>query len=504
VVSPVLQDRLERCRTLPTLPAVALQVVRLCDKPNFDMQEMARAVSSDPVLAAKVLRLVNSAAFGIKREVTAIPQALMFLGAKTVRNVALSFALVKDVRDSERPGFNYESFWRRSLVCAVAARELAKLAGLPRAEEPFLAALTQDIGMLALAQIEPGYGEFLQNNPGPHEALLEKEKAQFGDSHAGISRWLLKRWRLPAEIQALSAHTHALEAPNPVKGEEKSARVMGLSGPAADVWLAADAALAARAFAGLADEVLGLDIRALESLFGSIATSVLEAASLFDVAIGSKDEVEATLARVKVGLAPGDIDTFDPLAAAQKASQPSVDPDDPLGEALRNQILADHDEPVLERALSAMFDEAGRTSKVLSVVIVDIDGFARVNTNIGRAVGDRLLKVLGHWFKMRLRGRDVAARFEGAAFVLVLVETPLAGADLVAERLRRQLSEAAFEVGAGRAVTVTATFGCAALGTEANTPRTLMGKAIQALRVSKTTRRIRASSIPNAPRRGIA
>ncbi|MDX2022654.1 MAG: GGDEF domain-containing protein [Deltaproteobacteria bacterium] len=504
MVSAVLQDRLERCRTLPTLPAVALHVVRLCERPNFDLQDMARAVSSDPVLAAKVLRLVNSAAFGIKREVTAIQQALMFLGAKAVRNVALSFALVKDVRDAEKPGFDYEAYWRRSLVCAVAARELAKLAGLPRTEEPFLAALTQDIGMLALAQIEPAYGEFLLANNGPHDALLEKEKAQFGDSHASVSRWLLKRWRLPSEIQALAAQTHPLEAPPPPKGEEKSSRVMSLSGPAADVWLASDGALAARAFAGLADEVLGLDVKALETLFAAIASSLQEAASLFDISVGSKEEVETTLQRVVVGLRPGEIDSFDPVAAAQKASQPLVDPDDPLGEELRNELLVHYEEPALERALLMMVEESARASKVLSVVLVDIDGFARVNTNLGRAVGDRLLKVLGHWFKMRLRGRDVCVRFEGAAFVLVLVETPLAGADLVAERLRRQLGEAAFEVGAGRSVSVTATFGCAAMANDANSPRTLMAKAIQALRLSKTTRRIRTSSIPAPPRRGVA
>jgi HD-like signal output (HDOD) protein len=111
VVSPVLQDRLERCRTLPTLPAVALQVVRLCDKPNFDMQEMARAVSSDPVLAAKVLRLVNSAAFGIKREVTAIPQALMFLGAKTVRNVALETPSGQDSITKPSGGVLWCALW---------------------------------------------------------------------------------------------------------------------------------------------------------------------------------------------------------------------------------------------------------------------------------------------------------------------------------------------------------------------------------------------------------
>ena len=504
MVSPVLQDRLERCRTLPTLPAVALQVVRLCDKPNFDLQDMARVVGSDPVLAAKVLRLVNSAAFGIKREVSAIPQALMFLGAKTVRNVALSFALVKDVRDSERPGFDYEAYWRRSLVCAVAGRELAKLSGLARIEEPFLAALTQDIGMLALAQVEPTYGDFLSAHAGPHDALLEKEKNQYGDSHAAVSRWLLKRWRLPPEIQALAAQTHPLEALPAAKGEEKAARVMALSSPAADVWLAPDAALAARAFAGLANEVLALEGLGLQSLFAAIATSVQEAAALFEISIGTKEEVEATLARINVGLAPGEIDSFDPVAAAQKASQPTVDPDDPLGAELRDQILGEHNEPVLERALVAMVEEAARSSKVVSVVLVDIDGFARVNTNVGRAVGDRLLKVLGHWFKMRLRGRDVAARFEGAAFVLVLVETPLAGADLVAERLRRQLSEAAFEVGAGRSVSVTATFGCAALAAESTTPRAIMGKAIQALRVAKAARRIRTSSIPSAPRRGVA
>lgn len=475
--------------------------MRLCERSNFDMHDMVRAVSSDPLLASKVLRLVNSASFGIRREVTSIQQALMFLGAKSVRNVALSFALVKDVRDAEKPGFDYTSYWKRSLVSAVAARELAKVLRITRVEEPFLAALTQDIGMLALAQVEPTYGEFLASHSGPHDALLEKEKAQYGDNHATVSRWLLRRWRLPEDIQAMAAQTHPLEAPRPRKGEEKLARVMSLSGPTADVWLSSDAALAARALAGLVNETLSMDAHGLEEVFANMAEALQEAASLFDVAVGSKDQIAATLERIKVGLGPGEIDTFDPVAAAHKASESARDPDDPLGDELRMHVLNHFEEPRLEQALGLLCDEASRAGKPLSVAVVDIDGFVRVNTQLGRAVGDRLLKVLGHWFKMRLRGRDVAARFEGAAFVLFLVETPLAGADLVAERLRRQIGETAFEVGVGRAVTITATFGCAACAPDTNTPRTLLAKAGQALRVAKGERRVRVSSIPGAPRR---
>ncbi len=490
-----------RCRTLPTLPAVALHVVQLCDRPDFAMQDVARAVSSDPVLAAKVLRLVNSSAFGIRREVSAIPQALMFLGAKSVRNVALSFCLLKDGREVEKAGFDYESHWKRSLVMAVASREIAKLVGFARAEEAFLAGLTQDLGMLALAQIEPGYGEMLSAHTGPHEALLDKEKSLYGDNHAAVSRWLLKRWRLPDEIQALAAQAHPADAPPPRKGEEKAARAMALSGPLADVWLSSDAALAARAFRGLAEEVLSLTPAVLETLFDSVATSLMEAAGLFDISVGSKEQFDAILERVKLGLGPDDIDPFDPVAAAHKASETSVDPDDPLGESLRQQLLVHYDEQRFEAALSIVCEESARAHKVVSVVLVDVDGFIRVNNQLGRAAGDRLLRVLGHWLKMRLRGRDVAARFEGAAFALFLVETPLAGADLVAERLRRQVAESAFEVGLGRAVNITATFGCAALAPDASTARSLSSKAFHALRVAKGERRVRLSSIPGAPRR---
>lgn len=500
-MNAAMEDRLARCRTLPALPAVALHVMQLCDRSDFNINDVARAMSSDSVLAAKVLRLVNSAAFGIRREVTSIPQALMFLGAKSVRNLTVSFALVKDVRETEKVGFDYEAYWKRAMVMAVAARELGKLLGLGRGDELFLAGLTQDLGMLALAQVEPTYGELLAAHNGPHEALLEKEKSQYGENHASVSLWLLRRWRLPDEIQALVAQCHAIEAPTPRKGDEKAARVMSLSGPAAEVLLANDAALAARAFRGLADEVLALTPATLETLFQSMSVALQEAASMFDISIGSKEQCEAVLARINVGLGPEEIDTFDPVAAAHKASESAVDPDDPLGELLRQRLLAHYDEASVEAALSVLCEESLRGNKILSVVLVDIDGFARVNNQLGRAAGDRLLKVLGHWLKMRLRGRDVALRWEGAGFALLLVETPLAGADLVAERLRRQIAESAFEVGAGRALNVTASFGCAALASDATSPRALLAKATQALRVAKSERRARLPSIPGAPRR---
>ena len=130
-----LRQKLETCKTLPSLPAVAVHLLRLCQRENFDIADVARAIGSDANLSAKVVALVNSPLFAMRQEVRTVSHALVLLGVNAVRTIALSFALVADMRAHERNGFNHRRYWQRAVFAAAAAQELARAAGLRHPEE---------------------------------------------------------------------------------------------------------------------------------------------------------------------------------------------------------------------------------------------------------------------------------------------------------------------------------------------------------------------------------
>ncbi len=124
-MQPAIRERLEKCSNLPSLPAVALQVLKLCQGEDLDLGQIAKVITNDPALSAKMLRLVNSPSYGLRQQVKTISHALALLGVNAVRTLALSFSLASDLRRKTQPGLDLTIYWKRSALSAVAGRELA-------------------------------------------------------------------------------------------------------------------------------------------------------------------------------------------------------------------------------------------------------------------------------------------------------------------------------------------------------------------------------------------
>ena len=117
-----LKLRLAQCETLPSLPGVAMELLQQFREPEVDLKKTAEIIQQDPALTATVLRFVNSAAFGLRREVASLSHAISLLGLNAIRTLALSFSLVRGLRRTDKAGFDYMRFWQRSLLSAMAAR----------------------------------------------------------------------------------------------------------------------------------------------------------------------------------------------------------------------------------------------------------------------------------------------------------------------------------------------------------------------------------------------
>lgn len=178
---------------LHSAPQVVQDVLSQTRRLDFDMQILTSTLASDPALSAKILRLVNSASFGLPRKIESLPQAVMLLGQRTLRLVVMTFSLVDRLAKGAGSRL-YAEFWRQSLTMATVAARLSHTRSDVAQDEAYAAGLVADLGILALAQSdsERYLNLFLAT---PHDRpLIEGERQLFQCDHAQVGSRLLERW----------------------------------------------------------------------------------------------------------------------------------------------------------------------------------------------------------------------------------------------------------------------------------------------------------------------
>ncbi len=182
---------------LPTPSQVALETMRLCYSDSSSLQDIAKVVETDPALSAEFLKYANSAIMGSSVPVASVQRAAVKIGMRGMVNLALSFSLLAQPDCNECKNFNYQKFWSKSLVQAVAGRKLASIRPSLDPDEVFTCGLLSHIGELALATAFPGeYAEILANELPPHE-LLEAESLAFELNHNELTAEMFHDWGLP-------------------------------------------------------------------------------------------------------------------------------------------------------------------------------------------------------------------------------------------------------------------------------------------------------------------
>src|SRR5438067_3375991 len=212
----------ERTGQLYSLPAVAAEVLRLTGEPQIDPRELRQCIESDPALAARLLRVVNSSLFGPTRPVTDLNQALTLLGIRPLKMLVLGFSLPKDLFSGLKAEV-LARYWRQTLVKAVAARELSERLWRTPGDEPFLAGLVQDIGVLALIQqLGPVYEKLLERVQACGGSLIDCELDTLGFDHLVLSSRLLAHWGLPAGLCAAISVPPVKERIEELTGSERT------------------------------------------------------------------------------------------------------------------------------------------------------------------------------------------------------------------------------------------------------------------------------------------
>ena len=206
---------LNRIRDIPSLPDVVNRIVDLMSHPNTPASEIARLISYDPGLASKVLRMVNSSAYGFQRQISSIQHGIMILGFNTVRGLVLSASIFQLFEgQKEIQGLNHVAFWEHCMATAIAARVVAKQFRVPGTEDAFSAGMLHDIGKIVLdVYFKSSYPEVLTSAKKhgitqPHgPAFIQLESSLMGTDHALIGSHLANKWKLPLTItEAIQFH----------------------------------------------------------------------------------------------------------------------------------------------------------------------------------------------------------------------------------------------------------------------------------------------------------
>jgi HD-like signal output (HDOD) protein len=164
---------------LPTLPAVAVKLLKLSEDPLSEIHQVAQVIKTDPAITAKILKSTNSSYFAFRNEVTSIDRAVPLLGATMVTSLALSFSLVEAAMTAGPLVNHYQRYWMKSVVQAVAAEMLGEQTRVK--DQFFLAGLLADLGRLAMLKtIGQEYALVIEDAEESHRDLLEVEREKLG------------------------------------------------------------------------------------------------------------------------------------------------------------------------------------------------------------------------------------------------------------------------------------------------------------------------------------
>jgi len=181
-------------KTLPTLPGVVNKLNSLTENDKASVQEMARIVSSDQVLSARILRLANSPSYGFYR-VSTISNAMILLGVNVVKSLALSSSIFEIMEK------NSLGLWEHSLGVGVAANLIARKLNLPECEEISTAALLHDIGKVIISLKCSEAEQLIRAAIHDHGMYMRDAEREIIDTdHAEVGGWLSKSWFLPDKL----------------------------------------------------------------------------------------------------------------------------------------------------------------------------------------------------------------------------------------------------------------------------------------------------------------
>ncbi len=444
---------------LPTLAPVAVELVRLADDDLASLEDIAETISRDPALASQMLRVANSAVYGMGGRTTSLTRAASILGLRTVKLLSLTFSVIARPDRSEAGSV---LLWRHTLATSALARTIATNRDPQVADECFVVGLLGDLGRMALAD-HLAYWD--ASSTASHVLDASEEREAVGCTSDEVTAHILDNWGLPAILGDAVRHR---SDPDQTHGPAaRVARVLNVADAAARLVIAdsdhSGAALEQYHRSALAH--LDLTDGEAERMIIEATPALEEIATMFRTEQPHDVPVETLLARAKESQTRLDLDVVAALSREQlRAEQLEAQNARLAAQTLTDALTALPNrrayEAFVERAVAAR--RRREATSVLGLLMLDLDEFKAVNDTYGHAVGDEVLRRVGVRLTQHVRRDEFVARVGGEEFVMV---TEVADRDeiaLVAERMRAALASEPIETAIGP-LSVTASVGAALL-----------------------------------------
>jgi len=207
----LIETVLKSASQLPPFPVVIQRALQIIDDPKRSVQDIVDVIQYDPSITMNVLKLCNSAHFGLRRSVYSLRDALVLIGFNQLLEIILSQASLRFL-SSACKGYGLESgeLWKHSLACALLSGIISKRLNREAKTAHFTAALLHDIGKILLSQHVNDYFENIKEAiQRDHLSFSEAEKMVLGIDHAEIGAWIIEQWAFPKMIVSAVRYHHA-------------------------------------------------------------------------------------------------------------------------------------------------------------------------------------------------------------------------------------------------------------------------------------------------------
>jgi putative nucleotidyltransferase with HDIG domain len=196
---------------MPSLSTTVTKVLQICNQPQTSAKDLNQVISLDPVLTGRVLKLINSAYYSLPNKITSLTRAIIMLGLNTVKNLALSTAVVGTVgKEASFQSISMDQFWTHSICVGVTAKALAAKKGVAvqMREECFVAGMLHDLGKIVLSGCFPEQFALACNRVREgQDSLVRVEAEIFGFDHSSVGRMIAEKWQFnDVMINALGYH----------------------------------------------------------------------------------------------------------------------------------------------------------------------------------------------------------------------------------------------------------------------------------------------------------
>ncbi len=452
-MNDALTKKVLKCPRLPSLPAIAIEVIELCRQQDINIKQIAETISNDPALSSKILKTVNSSFYGLSQRVSTISHALVILGLNSVKTLALGFSLLDTFKDDEGGEFNMMLLWKRCLYSAVGGRAIAQEAGVLDHEQAFLAGLLKDIGIMAMLQtLGCDYMQVLEQTKHQPQSLWKAEREKYQVDHAQIGAALGEQWKLPPVLTGpIRWHEQPQRAPDDVR---PTTWAVHAASRAADVFLCDDAQAVERYFQCLY-KAFEMDNATGERLLTTIGDATKEMGALFDIDTTDDGDPQAILAEANETLLELSLQT------QQNATELAHRNEELREQMERDSLTGAFNRGKFNEVIDAAFSQAAGGRTHLGLIFMDADRFKSVNDTHGHQAGDHVLIALANTLMTGAPDGATVARYGGEEFAVILPGHDRKAAARAAELLRRKVECTPICVDAELTLNITVSMGVA-------------------------------------------